>query len=312
MARARTLVALALAVAAGLVEGALRTDLPMRLRAAPASGLGLAEVGLVVSALALLSLALLAGLFGLGYRRPGRPAGSSAPGRFGLNLLGAAMLGFGVGYLAIVLALPRPPGAEPGLATLASDGASAANDLVRVPFAALAGVAIGRYRRAAPRPPGLVRDGDDATLPFALALALAGLDGVLAGLGPSLPPLVTAGVTGPSLDQVLAALLVLDVVGLGTTLLLFVVGFWWALEADVPASFGRFAVVLLAAALVGLALGLLPLALAAERSVTTAVSLFGGLSLSTVFVPLAALAGGVLARPDVGSTLRGAPSRGGR
>lgn len=294
MAPSRPTTAIGLAGVAGGLQGALGANLPLRLAdgSGPGAELSIGEIGAIVGGLGLLSLAAVVGLFAAGYVWGGRAAYPSDLGRFGRSLLGAAVVGFGVGYLAIVIALGQPVGREQAWGSTVYRAVEAANGLVRVPIAGMAGGAFARYlggRDAGRRH----RAGSGFTGRFDGAIGLAGLAGLLQGLERNLP--FIAADRGLTFLQTGATMGAISLASLGVTLGLFVVGYWWAIQADVPAAFGRFAGWLLVASLGGLAVGMLPF-VAVDGSLVGAVVGFGLLSLSLLFVPLSGLAGAAMAR----------------
>lgn len=294
MAASRPTIAVGLAGVAGVLQGALSANLPLRLAdgSGPGADLSVNEIGAIVSGLSLLSFAAVAGLFVVGYVRGGRAKYPSDVGRFGRSLLGMAVVGFGIGYLAIAFVFGGPEGHEPAWGSLVYGAGEAAFGLVRVPIAGMAGVAVAHYlagRHAGPRQ----RAGRGFSGRFDGAMGLAGFAGLLQGLERNLP--FIAADRGLTLVEASATMAAISLAFLGVTLGLFVVGYWWAIQADVPAEFGRFAGWLLVASLVGLAVGMAPFA-SVEGSVVGSVVAFGLLVLSLLVVPLSGLAGAAMAR----------------
>jgi hypothetical protein len=134
---------------------------------------------------------------------------------------------------------------------------------------------------------------------FVVAVGLAGIAGVLHGVGPGIPLLVDQPTLGLKLSpaEISPVLSLVSLLSTAVTVCIFLAGYWWAGRADVPAAYGRFAVSLFVAALVGHSVGFLPLfLLLSEQPVVTALGLFGTLAVSLIAVPVPGLAGGAIAQ----------------
>lgn len=291
---ARPPVAVGLAAAAGILQGALRANIPLRL--SDGSGLGselsLSESVAIVSVLALLSLAVLVGLFVAGYVWGGRAGHLPSFGRLGFSLLGAAVVGFSVGFLAVAVILGQPVGRHVADGWMVYQIGEAANGLARIPFAGMAGGAFAQYFAKS----NTVRQqptGSRFTFRLAVATGLAGLPGLLLGLERNAPLLgATRELSYAPMSMTLGAI---SLVSLSVTLGLFLAGYWWAIRADIPASFGRFTGSLVVASFIGHAIGMLP-SLIVGGSLIGVIVAFGFLAPSILFVPLSGLAGVALAQ----------------
>lgn len=134
---------------------------------------------------------------------------------------------------------------------------------------------------------------------FVVAVGLAGIAGGLHGVGPSIPLLVEQPILGldPSPAEVGPIVSLVSLLSTTVTVGIFLAGYWWAERADVPAAYGRFAVSLFVAALVGHSVGFLPLfLLVSEQPVVTALGLFVTLAVSLISIPVPGLAGGAIAQ----------------
>jgi hypothetical protein len=134
---------------------------------------------------------------------------------------------------------------------------------------------------------------------FAVAVGLAGIAGGLHGVEPSIPLLVDQPILSlePSPAEISPILSLMNLLSTTVTVGIFLGGYWWARRADVPAAYGRFAVSLFVAAIVGHSVGFLPLfLLLSEQPVVTALALFGTLAVSLISVPVPGLAGGAIAQ----------------
>mgnify|MGYP006293936489 CR=1 FL=1 len=132
-----------------------------------------------------------------------------------------------------------------------------------------------------------------------LAVGLAGIAGVLHGLGPGIPHLVDSAVLAPELSpaEIGPIVSLVSILSTVVTIGIFFAGFWWADQADIPAAYGRFAVSLFVAAFAGHSVGFLPLfLLMSDQSVITTVGLFGVLTVSLIAVPVPGLAGGAISQ----------------
>lgn len=135
---------------------------------------------------------------------------------------------------------------------------------------------------------------DAETRRLAVAVLLAGLVGASRGLGATAAPAL--GAAGIPPREIGVALGAVSAVGLVSRVGLFVAGYAWARRADVPAAYGRFALYLLAAGLVGIWLGTIPSPLLGGQSAPATLAVASALSPSAVFVPLPALSGGAIAQ----------------
>lgn len=133
---------------------------------------------------------------------------------------------------------------------------------------------------------------------LAIAVGLAGVAGVLHGVGPGIPLLVDAPT--PSLEltpeEIGPITSLVNLLSTAVTIGIFLAGYWWAGGANIPAAYGRFSIMLYGAAFVGLSLGYLPLFLLVSRQPLVAVlGLFGVLAVSLLAIPVSGLAGGAIA-----------------
>ena len=134
---------------------------------------------------------------------------------------------------------------------------------------------------------------------FVVAVGLAGVAGVLHGLGPGIPLLVSEPILGLELSprEIGPIVSMVNLLSTGVSIGIFLAGYWWAKRANIPAAYGRFAVTLFVAALVGHSVGFLPLfLLSSEQPVVTALGLYGTLAVSLLSVPVPGLAGGAIAQ----------------
>lgn len=293
-ARTRPTIALALAATGGVFQGALSANVPLRLAdgSGPGSDLAISEISAIVGVLGLLSLAVLLGLFAAGYVWGGRTAHAPAFGRFGGTLLGVAGVGFGVGFLAVSIALGHPVGRHAAAGRSIYEVVEAANGLVRIPVAGMAGGAFALYLEESD-PARRQHAGSGSPVLFAGALVLAGIAGLLLALERNAPFLVAD--RGLSIARMNVTLGAVSLASFGVTICLFVVGYWWAVRADVPARFGRFTSSLIVAVFGGLAIGMLPVATLGGPSVGVIVSI-GFMATGAMFVPLSGLAGAAMAK----------------
>lgn len=125
-----------------------------------------------------------------------------------------------------------------------------------------------------------------------VATTLAGLVGLLRGLGASAAPALGAAGLGPA--EIGVGLSAVSALGILARLGLLGAGYAWARSANVPLGYGRFAVQLAGAAVLGVAVGALPL-VGAGQPLPVAIAAVVALTPAAVLVPVYGLAGGALA-----------------